>query len=198
MTGSKGFTLMELLVAVFIGSMVTISLVSIWKGASLQTSQGQRQSIIRNNLSLFLRGIHKDITESDVILYPNTALSEGSALLVCVKNAHKDNSLIVPSTNWFIPESKYFSYCLDTSNANDHKVRRKEGLVGGAQSITDFLANIGDCAGTVVMDNVSAIKVTTTDNVNYNLDIQIHRDFADKTTPIHIEFQTKFVTAGGS
>ena len=48
---------MELLVAVFIASMVTIALMTIWKASSMQTSQGQRQSIIRNNLSILMRAL---------------------------------------------------------------------------------------------------------------------------------------------
>ena len=43
MKNNKGFTLMELLVAVFIGSMVTIALVSIWKAATQLMETGSLQ-----------------------------------------------------------------------------------------------------------------------------------------------------------
>ena len=104
---------MELLVAVFIGSMVTIALVSIWKAASLQTSSGQRQSVIRNNLSMFLRGIHKDITEADVIIYPTKVLtSEPNILIVGFRNARKVGDTIEPANSnlaAFVPTSQYFA-----------------------------------------------------------------------------------------
>ena len=48
MRNEKGFTLMELMAAIFIGGMVTAALILIWKTASIQTSQGQRQTIRRN------------------------------------------------------------------------------------------------------------------------------------------------------
>ena len=60
MRNNKGFTLMELVAAIFIGGMVTAALVLIWKTASTQTSQGQRQTIIRNQVSNFQRQLYRD------------------------------------------------------------------------------------------------------------------------------------------
>ncbi len=199
MKNNKGFTLMELLVAVFIGSMVTIALVSIWKAASLQTSSGQRQSVIRNNLSMFLRGIHKDLTESDVIIYPTKLLtSEPNTLLVGFRNARKVGDTIEPkNTNLaaFVPASQYFAYCYDSAKK---RVLRRESNYPATKTISDFLSDLGSCSGSNVMDNVDAKPtISTGDNINYDVAIRIHKDFNDKTPPVHIEFERKFIISGG-
>lgn len=64
----KGFTLMELLVSIFITGMVMLSLVAMWKTSSNHTAQAQRQSIIKNDSTIFLRKIYSDfVFASDVI-----------------------------------------------------------------------------------------------------------------------------------
>ena len=199
MKDKRGFTLMELLVAVFIGSMVTIALVSIWKAASLQTSSGQRQSIIRNNLSIFLRSLHKDITEADVIVYPTELRSgDSSLILVGFRNAHEEFGTIVAGNtdiNTFEPKSSYFSYCYDSANK---KVLRKESTYSSATTVTDFLAGLTTCSGSTAMDNLESKPVIDTDDdINYNVGVVVSRDFNDKTPPVHIEFNGKFTISGG-
>lgn len=201
MKNNKGFTLMELLVAVFIGSMVTISLVSIWKAASLQTSSGQRQSIIRNNLSMFLRGMHKDITEADVIIYPAKGqVSVGSLLLVGFRNARKVGNTIEPppvnsNITAFVTSSEYFVYCYDSAKS---RVMRRASSYSETKTIDNFLTELGSCSGSTVMDNVaSKPNISTTDSINYDIAIEINKDFNDKTPPVHIEFKRKFIISGG-
>lgn len=72
----RGFTLMEVLVALFIGSMVTIALISMWKASSIQTAQAQRQTLVRNDISIFLRSFYLDFSESDEILCPHFNTNE--------------------------------------------------------------------------------------------------------------------------
>lgn len=198
MKNNKGFTLMELLVAVFIGSMVTIALVSIWKAASLQTASGQRQSVIRNNLSMFLRGIHKDITEADVIIYPTKLLTaEPTLLLVGFRNARKVGSNIEPKNAnvSFVTTSQYFAYCYDSANK---RVLRRESNFASTTAIGDFLTDLGACSGTNVMDNVDGKpNISTDDNINYDVSVSIHKDFNDKTPPVVLEFDRKFIISGG-
>jgi len=199
MRNNKGFTLMELLVAVFIGSMVTIALVSIWKAASLQTSSGQRQSIIRNNLSIFLRGMHKDITEADVIVYPTKTLtSETSLLIAGFRNARKESDVIIPNTSGmsaFVTGSEYFAYCYDATNK---RVLKRESSYAASISVSDFISSVSTCSGSNVMDSVdSKPSISTDDNINYDVSIIINKDFDDKTPPIHIEFNRKFIISGG-
>ena len=66
----KGFTLMELLVSIFITGMVMLSLVAMWKTSSNQTAQAQRQSIIRNEGTMFLRKVYADFVSASEIICP--------------------------------------------------------------------------------------------------------------------------------
>lgn len=66
----KGFTLMELLVSIFITGMVMLSLVAMWKTSSSQTAQAQRQSIIKNENTIFLRKIYTDFVSASEIICP--------------------------------------------------------------------------------------------------------------------------------
>ena len=78
MKNNKGFTLMELLVAMFIGSIVTTAIIFVWKTASLQTIQGQRHTIVQNQVSNFRRQLYLDFYNADII----TASQSGTALLL--------------------------------------------------------------------------------------------------------------------
>lgn len=188
---------MELLVAVFIGSMVTIALVSVWKGASLQTSQSQRQTVIRNNLSMFLRIIHRDITDSDIVLFPRKeGQTSGTTKLVTAKNT------LLTGVNTFkgrpslgtvlSTQPKVMVYC----QVDDKILRREENIPDTEQNIPTFLDSL-DCRGQSVMNYVTGIKIDTKDAVNYTVSLQIHKDFADKTTPVQLDFEQVFTISGG-
>ena len=66
----KGFTLMELLVSIFISGMVMLALVAMWKTSSNQTAEAQRQSIIKNDITIFLRKLYSDFLSAIEILCP--------------------------------------------------------------------------------------------------------------------------------
>jgi len=213
MRNNKGFTLMELLVAVFIASMVTVALVTIWKAASIQTSQGQRQTMVRNNLSILLRALHRDITESDLVLAPYQGSSgecngqEGS-LVVMARNAHLESvgvTKIVSKPNVGLSESAklesdptVIAYCL-----NNNAVRRIE--IALPEDTADRLAETLVCSlssacnsGKIYMDYTSVFNVSTNDNINYNINIVVHKDFDNsQTPPINIEVNRTFTKAGG-
>ncbi len=197
MMNKRAFTLMELLVAVFIGSMVTIALVSVWKGASLQTSQSQRQTVIRNNLSMFLRILHRDLTDSDVVIFPRVeGQSSGNTKLVVGKNA------LLTGTNTFkgrtsagtvlSTQPRVIIYCVK----DDQILREEEIISDNDTSIPTFLDSLG-CSGQSVMNYVTGIKIDTKDAVNYTVSLQIHKDFADKTTPVQLDFEQIFTISGG-
>lgn len=66
----KGFTLMELLVSIFITGMVMLALVAMWKTSSNHTAQAQRQSIIKNESTIFLRRIYADFVMASEVICP--------------------------------------------------------------------------------------------------------------------------------
>ncbi len=74
----KGFTLMELLVSIFISGMVMLALVAMWKTSSNHTAQAQRQTIIKNENTVFLRKIYSDFISSSEIICP-WSYSKGGA-----------------------------------------------------------------------------------------------------------------------
>jgi prepilin-type N-terminal cleavage/methylation domain-containing protein len=207
MTNKKGFTLMELLVAVFIGSMVTIALVSVWKAASMQTSEGQRQTIVRNNLSIFARGLHRDITEADVILFPTSTLTNsGSTLLVGAYNVIRDDEKVNVYKSALGP-SNYFAYCYDSGSGS---IRKQEGVITNSEAISAFISGLGACStgyGPKVMDNVDSVSITTPrdseseryfKDATFNVAMRIYKDFGGKSIPINIIFDHTFTTAGGA
>lgn len=70
MRRKNGFTLMELLVSIFITGMVMLSLVAMWKTSSNHTSQAQRQSIIKNENTIFLRKFYADFISASEVICP--------------------------------------------------------------------------------------------------------------------------------
>ncbi|MDR1124140.1 MAG: prepilin-type N-terminal cleavage/methylation domain-containing protein [Elusimicrobiota bacterium] len=213
-TSTKGFSLMELLVALFIGSMVTVALISMWRGASMQTAQGQRQAVVRNNLSIFLRGLHKDITEADLIIYPNSSGTlGGGAMLMGLYNAQRTGDMLMPGRSVLNNgRMTTFYYCF---NSADHSIRRYEfhtelqddtgqaiDLASPSNGIDSYISSApSPCTGGVkVMDNVNSasVGINKTDPAKLDVTMHIYRDFGDKSVPVNIEFNRTFVIAGGA
>lgn len=214
MKNRKGFTLMELLVAVFIASMVTIALMTVWKASSMQTSQGQRQSIIRNNLSIFMRALHRDITEADLILAPDSSASGG--VIVAVRNAYlvKEGAsyYVLPNTISYTKDPGgpqiesdpiAFAYCQEGSTIKrsreiplkelSHDSLEKSSLISNAESACS--------SGRIYMDYIVAngFDVSTDDNINYTVSLIVHKDFeGSENPPVHIEMSKTFIKAGGA
>ncbi len=83
----KGFTLMELLVSIFITGMVMLSLVAMWRTSSNQTAQAQRQSIIRNENTIFLRRFYTDFVSASEVICP-WAYSSSIGNISCNSNEY--------------------------------------------------------------------------------------------------------------
>ena len=81
----KGFTLMELLVSIFISGMVMLALVAMWKTSSNHTAQAQRQSVIRNDNTIFLRRFYADFVSASEVICPWVYTKGGK---MCTKNEY--------------------------------------------------------------------------------------------------------------
>lgn len=213
MRNNKGFTLMELLAAIFIGGMVTAALVLVWKTASTQTSQGQRQTIIRNQVSTFERQLYKDFYSSDIITFPlPSTVSNPTLILVGLKKAKR-----VSNTSFTIFQSApqgpttYYAYCLDTVNSVS-VVKRREGIITGNSTTTKNLSDYGEnllnwCrGGSTVLSDFTLVSATMTDegtggnyNGEYNLIGSVRKVFKDvqNSTPIYIEIHETLKSQGG-
>ena len=85
----KGFTLMELLVSIFISGMVMLALVAMWKTSSNHTVQAQRQSVIRNESTIFLRKIYSDFVSASEVICPwGYSLESQPASIICPANVY--------------------------------------------------------------------------------------------------------------
>lgn len=146
---NKGFTLMEALVAIFIGSMVTVALLSMWKASSTQTSQAQRQTVIRNELSMFLRSFYIDFVQSDEIICPSVVWGSSAVcedgLFVGVTHA-----TIKKSGNDYLVERNVARGSSSWTGYGDEPTRR-EMYVAYRLNTTD--GTIERCSGAFLADN---------------------------------------------
>ena len=200
MRNNKGFTLMELVAAIFIGGMVTAALVLVWKVSSVQTSQNQRQTIIRNQLSNFQRQLYKDFYESDIITYPNSTHNGGSMILAGIKKTSSFNL----STEEFtsdVANTTAFYYC-KSSNVSTTILRYTESITSsGSLDISDYGSDkLSACqsGGKVVLENFSLTNSSIEGSL-YNLQGRVQRTFdtAAGSTPINITVDEKLSNPGG-
>ena len=84
----KGFTLMELLVSIFITGMVMLSLVAMWKTSSNHTAQAQRQAIIKNENTIFLRTFYNDFVSASAIICPWGLSGDNANKTPCSPNTY--------------------------------------------------------------------------------------------------------------
>lgn len=218
MRNEKGFTLMELMAAIFIGGMVTAALILIWKTASIQTSQGQRQTIIRNQISSFQRQLYKDFYSSDIIVSPNFGCCDPhvsvSILLSGIKKAKRIDALhyepFAQTGNVLEGPTKVYLYCY---NEDELTIRRYEQTIGldtdnpqPSLYINDdpdhgFTENfLNACqTGTVVLRNFYLDNVERTETGKYSLQGKVVRTFADlaNTTPIVVSVNETLLETGG-
>lgn len=211
MRNNKGFTLMELVAAIFIGGMVTAALVLIWKTASVQTSQGQRQTIVRNQISNFQRQLYRDFYSADIITFPTSSISanpnsQTTTLLTGFKKAKQINNLQFEAFIDAPPKgpTKEFCYCI----TDYHNIRRFEHTISASASnviknFSDFEGNdscFESCkTGEVVLTDFTLTSANLTDGYNYNLKGVVNKVFnqTSGTTPIYIEIDETLLKQGG-
>ena len=205
MMNNKGFSLMELLAAIFIGGMVTAALILIWKTSSVQTVQGQRQTIVRNQLSNFQRQLYRDFYESDLIVYPTSTDTPSSLLISGLKKAKK-----ISMTQFEVLQDASpavcFAYCMP-ENSNTIKRYEKEFSF----TATNNRFDISDCSdnaivetcqgsGKDVLNNFTLSSASITSDGVYVLQGYIQRTFknAANSTPIYIEIDEELFSRGGN
>ena len=200
MRNNKGFTLMELVAAIFIGGMVTAALVLVWRVSSVQTSQNQRQTIIRNQLSNFQRQLYKDFYESDVITFPDSTHSGGSMILAGIKKT--DNLDLSNKTFASNGNTTAFYYCQKPFSSHIKILRYTEPITtSGLLNIDDYgSSKLSACrsGGKVVLERFYPTNISIAGSL-YNLQGTIRRTFntAAGSTPIYITVDEKLSNPGG-
>ena len=110
MNNKKGFTLTEILLAVMIVGIIGVALASLTTAASRESGVGRSKVLLRNNLSIALRVLRRDVQQSTRVLYVRGGLgsSLGTAavpLLMLGKNVDQDGNTIEGLT------ASYVTYC---------------------------------------------------------------------------------------
>ncbi len=208
MINKRGFTLTELLVSIFIAGMVTVALMSVWRAASIQTSDTQRQTMMRNNISNFIRQIQIDISEADAVLNPYSVdgreehISGGSSCpaFTIIKNKIVDGEFVVPAKNFEgnnIDPAVGIAYVFCTDIVFRTEIPLP--LSFGDNKIARWSNYVRDTPEEVatVLSYVTNAHVSTRDNTNYNIAFEIYKDYGDGTPPLRYSFD-KIFTIGGA
>ena len=116
MKNKKGFTLTEILLAVMIVGIIGVALASLTTAASRESGVGRSKVLLRNNLSIALRQLRRDIKESSRVLYVSGTLgSIGTTeipLLMVGKNVDQGDGSFYSATPTFI------TYCFKRGVVN--------------------------------------------------------------------------------
>lgn len=178
MNNKKGFTLTEILLAVMIVGLIGVALAALTTAATRESGVGRSKVMIRNNLSLGLRQLRQDITQSTRIDFVNGAgtFSDNAApLLKLAKNVDSDGNLVqqqylVESGNAIAGDrlkAHWIVYCFKRGNITADVVPAgaiRGGRIFRIEAVTD-LGSAGteqypDCTaggGSTVLNNVKYI-----------------------------------------
>lgn len=112
MKNKKGFTLTEILLAVMIVGIIGVALAALTTAASRESGVGRSKVLLRNNLSIVLRQLRKDIRESSRVLYVRGCQNASGTvpLLALAKNVRQDNSAYGSEA------PVYITYCFKVGN----------------------------------------------------------------------------------
>lgn len=208
MINKKGFTLMELLVAMFIAGMVTTAIVFVWKTASMQTIQGQRHTIIQNQVSNFRRQLYTDFYRADIITFPSDVDDGEDLLLAGIKKAKKisDSTFKTVSDN----STKEFAYCIKTETEGNTVVKRyinryeqeitsSDEPIGLSDYTDDDMLSKCTTNGIPVLSNVLSMG-SRFNGGRYILKGVVQKIFSNQanTTPIRIEIDELLLQPGGN
>ena len=166
----RGFTLTEILLAVMIVGSIAIALASLTRAASRESGVGRSKIMLRNNLSMFLRTLRRDMAGASRVDYVAgnlTSCSSGKnvVLLQLAQNVNRQGQLLISSvmtgedsTDW---QPAYITYCFvcggDKTNIVPSGATRG-GKIYRQESTT--LYTTGECGslGTLVLDNVKYVN----------------------------------------
>lgn len=109
MKNKKGFTLTEILLAVMIVGIIGVALAALTTAASRESGVGRSKVLLRNNLSIVLRQLRRDIQESSRVLYVRGEQTASGTvpLLALAKNVDQDGNVYGTAA------AKYITYCFE-------------------------------------------------------------------------------------
>ncbi len=169
MKNKKGFTLTEVLLAVMIVGLISISLAALTRAAARESGVGRSRIMLRNNLSSFMRTLRTDIMSASRVYECALCAGEGDSaefimdagasklLLRLGKNTTLSEEEIITSET-----RKAVMYCF-VNGTNSTNIMPEGALRGGQIYRYEYLADDSpDCSdaienGKVVLNNVKYI-----------------------------------------
>ncbi len=118
MRNNKGFTLTEILLAVMIVGIIGVALAALTTAASRESGVGRSKVLLRNNLSIALRQLRRDVQESSRVLYVrgNLGGSVGTTavpLLMLGKRVDQGDGSFYSGAG-----ASFVTYCFERGSAN--------------------------------------------------------------------------------
>ncbi|ACC98140.1 hypothetical protein Emin_0585 [Elusimicrobium minutum Pei191] len=189
----KGFTLIEILVALFLTGLVMAGLVGLWVATSNFASSSREELLYKNAFSIASKRIQKDISESTDV---------GFNSFTCNSEAHKQVFMqvyknFIPGANarcvkTDIPASIVI-FCYNTKNQTIYRRENAISCSGGAVSMVcdcDDLSSYDD----FLVRNVTSIPVasqsTTINGVNLRFTSEVK--VGKNRRPISLVFDKSF------
>jgi len=156
MSTNKGFTLTEVLLGIMIVGIIGVALAALTTSASRDSGQSSSKIMLRNNLSIFLRGLRQDIHDSSRVLSVVTPTNADTIVLVLGKKQTIAGSAIGSET----PE--YITYCFLKAQTSDG-IKPTGSAIGGQikRYQGTSVASLAQCKGSsskVVLNNVKYIN----------------------------------------
>ena len=159
MSTNKGFTLTEVLLGIMIVGIIGVALAALTTSASRDSGQSSSKIMLRNNLSIFLRGLRQDIHDSSRVLSVQTPPDNQHNFNVLVLG--KKQTIAGSAIGSETPE--YITYCFLKAQLSDG-IKPDGAAIGGQikryQQTSETVANNVDACknnGKVVLNNVKYI-----------------------------------------
>ncbi|MDR0292407.1 MAG: prepilin-type N-terminal cleavage/methylation domain-containing protein [Elusimicrobium sp.] len=194
----KGFTLVEVLVALFLSGLVIAGLVGLWVSTTNFASSSRQELLWKNQLSVGERKIHKDVIEAvkvDASVY--ACETPGSTnFLTIYKNYTPDlDGCLIPSA----PASVVF-YCAlkDQSDPPRFTLYREEGIIKCDQNIQ--YKCICSPKSDLILQNVNNIpQVTKLVGMANSFGIKFagYLEVGKNKRPIMLDYDKTFNSIGG-
>lgn len=121
MSGRKGFSIIELVIAISLASFVLVGVATIAAQMARTQVDGIRSGTVTGWSVLSYIAMAKEIEDSNVLAYPTVNGSSSDSLLLC-----KNWSRVVGGKLDAAGTTSVIQYCVDTSDATNFILRRYE------------------------------------------------------------------------
>ncbi|MBR3631750.1 MAG: prepilin-type N-terminal cleavage/methylation domain-containing protein [Elusimicrobiaceae bacterium] len=186
-SGRRGFTLTEVLLAVMIVGLIGVALASLTRSAAREGGVGRSKILLRNNLASFVRTLRKDLASATVVNATGIITASNSTpikLLEIGQNVQADGVTPV-AMDPNAPGAKKITYCFVRGNNNTNIVPSSAYRGGAIYRVKGDTYSCPDSAMTssnLVLNNVKYIPQGTT-TPNYPVPLFVRDNFSRADSP---------------